>query len=74
MTQLQLAKRVEELERDMRLLKQKVDGGGKLPAKTAEDFFGMFHGDPYFKRAMEHGAKYRRSLRPGNVGKRSLKK
>jgi hypothetical protein len=75
MTQMQLAKRVEQLEREMRLLKQKVDQGGKqLPARNAEDFFGMFHGDPHFKRAMQYGAAYRRSLRPRDTARRSRKK
>ncbi len=47
-TQTQLAKRLDELEREMRRLKERVDGG-KAPAKTADDFLGMFHGDTYFK-------------------------
>jgi hypothetical protein len=73
MTQVQLAKRVEELEREMRLLKQHL-GDVRPPKKTAEDFFGMFHGDADFKKAMELGAAYRRSLRPGRSRRRSRAK
>jgi hypothetical protein len=66
-----LVKRVEKLEREMVLLKQRVsDLEGRPAKKSAEDFFGMFQGDPYFEKAMKYGAAYRRSLRPGKVRRR----
>jgi hypothetical protein len=66
MTQAHIIKRIEQLEREMQLVKQRVGVSRKgKPRKSAEDFFGMFHNDPDFKKAMQLRAAYRRSLRPG---------
>jgi hypothetical protein len=75
MTQGQLVRRVDELEREVRLLRQKIgDSQTQPPRKSADDFFGMFHGDPYFERAMKYAAEYRRSLRPARRAKKARSK
>ena len=75
MTQSQLIKRIENLERELVSVKQRIArNGAAKPRRSAEDFYGMFHNDPDFKKAMELGAAYRRSLRPGNSKKRIPKK
>jgi hypothetical protein len=72
MTQAQLVRRIEHLEHEIAAVKKKLGNGST--GKTSRDFIGMFHNDPDFKEAMELGAAYRRSLRPGRVGKRARKK
>ncbi len=74
MTHAQLVKRVEQLEREVSSVKQKLAGAPNgQPPKSADDLFGMFRNDPDFKKAMELGAAYRRSLRPGHA-RRARKK
>lgn len=73
MTQSQFVKRIENLERELEGVKKTLPTVGSGQRKLADDFFGVFHGDPYFKRAMECGAEYRRSLRPGKRKKSAAK-
>jgi hypothetical protein len=63
MTQSQLAKKVEELAKELNEVKRQV---ARIQGKplSSRDFIGMFHGDKYFKEAMELGAEYRRSQNP----------
>jgi hypothetical protein len=63
MTLMQLARRVDKLECEIRALRRQIKTMTGVPL-TADDFFGMFHGDEDFKKAMELGAAYRRSLHP----------
>ena len=75
MTQAQIIKRIEALERQLTDVRQQIETKEKRElAGTFKDSFGMFRNDPYFKRAMEAGAEYRRSLRPGKPKKRAKKK
>jgi hypothetical protein len=65
MTQMQLVKRIERLEQDLKTLKQelsKTRSAGERP--SAEKLYGLFRNDPYFEKAVAAGAAYRRSLRP----------
>jgi len=72
MTQAQLVKRVEELEREMQEVRSQLAGVSGKPL-TSRDFIGMFHNDADFQQAMKLGAAYRHSLRPSN-GRRKAKK
>ena len=75
MNQAQLLRRIEDLEREVREVKQTIAGATlRNGRRSAEDFFGMFHNDPDFKRAMEAGAAYRRSLRPKSRRKGATRK
>ena len=79
MTQAQIIKRIEALERQLSDVRQQIENKGqresqKESGETFKDSFGMFRNDLYFKRAMEAGAEYRRSLRPGKPKKRAKKK
>ena len=63
MTLMQLTRRVDNLECEIRALRRQIKTIMGVPL-TAADYFGMFHGDEDFKKAMELGAAYRRSLHP----------
>jgi hypothetical protein len=72
MTQMQLTKRIDELERELNAVKREVAALKGKPLSSS-DFVGMFHGDKYFERAMELGAAYRRSLNPYRRHNKALK-
>ena len=73
MTQSQIVKRLNRVERQLKELQQKMEAADQ-PAKTWRDFVGMFRDDPYFERAVKAGAAYRRSLRPGKTNGKARKK
>ena len=74
MNQGQLLKRVEYLEREMRDVRSLLSGGAAGARRSYRDYIGMFHNDPDFKKAMEAGARYRRSLRPKAPKRRAAKR
>jgi hypothetical protein len=69
--------RVEELEREVKLLKLKAEGVDKSDPRWWLATAGMFKDDPWFEDAVRLGREYRESLRPGakkKLAKRSKKK
>ena len=64
MTQSELLKRVEALEREVREIRAILADRGVQRRSSYRDFVGMFDNDQDFKRAMELGVAYRRSLWP----------
>lgn len=72
MNENRIIQRIDRLEQKLGDLERKI---GKTPAnkRSWRDFIGMFHNDPYFKKAVEAGAAYRRSLRPGNAARKPRK-
>ena len=74
MTQAQMLKRIEDLEREVKSVKSLLTNGSQAQRKTFRDYVGMFHNDPDFKDAMRLGAAYRDSLRPKTGRRRTAKK
>lgn len=59
MSKIPHEKRVEALEQEIVHLRNSVE---KSPGEGWKAFVGAFSDDPYFKKAMEIGRRYRRSL------------
>jgi hypothetical protein len=82
MTQAQIIKRLDGIERELRELKSRLNGHSSPRQKiekaaekpSAEKLYGVFRNDPYFEKAMSAGAAYRRSLRPRSRSARVKKK
>lgn len=68
MTQAQVLKRLDDLERELRELRSQVAGEGKNAWRSIA---GSFADDPLFERAVKMGAEYRRSLRSESSGRRT---
>jgi hypothetical protein len=56
--------RIEDLEREVRLLRAAVRKKGKKEKPWWERFGGRFKDDPRFDEMVKAGQRYRRSLRP----------
>ena len=64
MTLAQVKKRLDELERAVNDLKNKVDAGDPLKKPWWEAEVGRFKDDPMFEEAVAMGRKWRESFRP----------
>jgi hypothetical protein len=62
MTNAQIIKRVENIERQLDQIKSQLRGDKEENEWRA--IAGSFANDPLFEKAMRYGAEYRRSLRP----------
>jgi hypothetical protein len=74
MTNSELVKRIEVLERELNVLKLKIEG---VPKGDKRWFFatsGIFKDDPDFEDAVRIGREYRESFKPGGRKKRKIKK
>ena len=70
MGKVSLEKRMAELEREMAVLRKKLEAlTGTKP--WWERIAGTFQHDPIYERAMRLGRKYRRAQRPNGAQKRS---
>ena len=78
MTQAQIIKRIEALERQLTDVQQKInatshDISGKNGREDWRAMAGVFANDPLFEQAMRYGREYRESLKPKR-GKRRAKR
>lgn len=62
MSNAQILKRLDSIERQLNHLKAQVDG--ERPTGDWRAIAGSFANDPLFEKAMRYGAEYRKSLRP----------
>jgi hypothetical protein len=63
MTDIKLERRLKELEKEVELLRKKVDTLA-TPQPWWDRIAGTFEKDPVYERAMKLGRKYRRAQRP----------
>lgn len=71
-----LEARISSLENELKLLKETIRSGQSAPAEKRDwihDIWGSFADSPDYDKAMELGRKYRESLRPKPLKKRSAK-
>jgi len=59
-----LLQRLEALEAEVALLKNRLHQKGAQSTPWWKQIAGTFEGDPYYAEAMRLGRKYRESLRP----------
>jgi len=69
MTNTQILKRLDTIERRLDQLKAQV--GGPKPLNEWRAIAGSFANDPLFEKAMRYGAAYRQSLRPRTAKNRA---
>ena len=69
MTNAQIVKRLDSIERQLDQIKAQV--GGEKPRSEWRAIAGSFANDPLFEKAMRYGAEYRQSLRPKPAKRRA---
>lgn len=72
MTIKQLAERIDVLERELALLKAKLEKQG-LDKPWWERIAGTFEGDPIYKKAMKLGSDYRRAPHPEKLKRKNTR-